>query len=194
MDNVKNFFAEREQAASGERRALDECITKYSQATNDIEQIALQSYSAKLCQLEADLHFDRENWKVDDDPITQRMTSYFQSSQYKNAFARLMGLSRYVKQPYTISYIAERVVVSRTTAHQFVKDCMAESWITGIQMADKTMGYWASDVLMIGLEEHAKYTSDQVETSGAAHDGALYRMARQRKVSLYSNQYKSVAD
>jgi len=102
MDNVKNFFAERERAASGERRALDECITKYSQATNDIEQIALQSYSAKLCQLEADLHFDRENWKVDDDPITQRMTSYFQSSQYKNAFARLMGLSRYVKQPYTV--------------------------------------------------------------------------------------------
>ena len=189
MDNVKNFFAEREQASSVERRALDECITKYSQATNDIEQIALQSYSASLCLIDLDLHQDRESWKIDNDQVTQRMTSYFQSSQYKNAFARLMGYSFYIKQPSTVSWISERIVISRTAAHAFVKDCLAENWIIPVQITDKTTGYWAANALIKGLEEHAVYTASKVESLGLSAKAAKLKRARKCKVSLHSNRY-----
>ena len=194
MDNVRKIFAEREQATSDERRALTDCLDKYSQAAIDLEQIALQGLSEKLCRFELEQHQDRENWKIDDNTVIQRMTSYFQSTQYKNAFSRLMGLSRYVKQPCTVTYIAELIVISRTAAHQFVKDCLAESWITAIQMPNKTVGYWASDVLVEQLEIHAKYTSDAVSRIGVGSDGMLYRMAVKRKAALHSTQYQNVAD
>jgi hypothetical protein len=186
MDNVRKIFAEREQATSDERRALTDCLDKYSQAAIDLEQMALQGLSEKLCRFELDQHQDRENWKIDDNHVIQRMTSYFQSTQYKSAFSRLMGLSRYVKQPCTVGYISERVVISRTAAHHFVKDCLAESWITAVQMSNKTIGYWASDVLVEQLEIHARYTSDAVYKIGVANDGMLYRMAVKRKAALHS--------
>ena len=173
---------------------LESTFKTYSQTADEIERIALQDYTASLCLIDLDLHQDRENWKVDDDQVTQRMTSYFQSSQYKNAFARLMGYAYYVKQPATISWISQRIVISRTAAHQFVRDCLAEKWITAVQISDKTTGYWASSVLIKGLEEHARYTQDKVESTGVSATGALFRIAANRKVSLHSNRYKNVAD
>ena len=155
---------------------------------------ALQIYSACLCLIDLDLHQDRENWKVDNDQTTQRMTSYFQSSQYKNAFARLMGYSYYMKQPSTISWISKRIVISRTAANAFVKDCLAESWIIPVQITDKTRGYWAADVLIKGLEEHAVYTANKVESLGLNQKAAKLKKARKCKVSLHSHQYKNVAD
>ena len=150
------------------------------------ESQALQIYSAGLCLIDLDLHQDRENWKIDNDQVTQRMTSYFQSSQYKNAFARLMGYSYYMKQPSTISWISERIVISRTAAHAFVKDCLAEGWINAVQITDKTTGYWAADVLIKGLEEHALYTAGKVEKIGLNAKAARLKKARKCKVSLRS--------
>jgi len=150
------------------------------------ESQALQIYSAGLCLIDLDLHQDRENWKIDNDQVTQRMTSYFQSSQYKNAFARLMGYSYYMKQPSTISWISERIVISRTAAHAFVKDCLAEGWINAVQITDKTTGYWAADVLIKGLEEHALYTAGKVESLGLNQKAARLKKARKCKVSLHS--------
>ena len=151
----------------------------------ELEHIALQDYTASLCLIDLDLHQDRENWKIDNDQVTQRMTSYFQSSQYKNAFARLMGYAKYVKQPCTISWISKRIVISRTAAHVFVKDCLSEGWITAVEISDKTIGYWASDILSKGLEEHARYTHDKVESTGVNATGALFKIAKDRKAALH---------
>ena len=173
---------------------LESTFKTYSRNADEIERIALQDYTTSLCLIDLDLHQDRETWKVDNDQVTQRMTSYFQSSQYKNAFARLMGYAYYVKQPSTISWISQRIVISRTAAHQFVRDCLAEKWITAVQISDKTTGYWASNVLIKGLEEHARYTQNKVESTGVSTAGALFKIARNRKAALHSNQYQNVAD
>ena len=173
---------------------LDSTFNRYLKTADEIEHTALQSYSASLCLIDLDLHQDRESWKVDDDQVTQRMTSYFQSSQYKNAFARLMGYSFYTKQPSTISWISKRIVISRTAANAFVKDCLAENWIIPVQITDKTTGYWAANALIKGLEEHAVYTASKVESLGLSAKAAKLKRARKCKVSLHSNRYKNVAD
>jgi hypothetical protein len=173
---------------------LESTFKTYSQTADEIERIALQDYTASLCLIDLDLHQDRENWKVDNDQVTQRMTSYFQSSQYKNAFARLMGYSYYVKRPSTVSWISRRIVISRTAANAFVKDCLAENWIMPVQITDKTKGYWATDVLLKGLEEHAVYTASKVESIGVNKKAAKLKKATKCKVSLRSNRYQNVAD
>jgi len=157
----------------------------------DLLQIALETYSASLCKIDLDLHMDRENWKNDDDSRTQQMTSYFQSSSYKNAFCRLMGLSRYVKQPSTVAYISKRIVVSRTAAHGFVKDCLQQNWITTVQLPNKTVGYWGSDVLISELEIHARYVQNLVEKHNVHAEQAFYKMAVERKAALYSQRYEN---
>jgi len=158
----------------------------------DLLQIALDAYSSSLCRIDLDLHMDRENWKNDDDSRTQQMTSYFQSSSYKNAFCRLMGLSRYVKQPSTVAYISKRIVVSRTAAHGFVKDCLKQEWITAVQLPNKSVGYWGSDVLINELEIHARYVLNLVEKHNVNADGDFYKMAVERKAALYFQTEKNV--
>ena len=175
MDKLKKIS---QRTESREPRAVADFLQNESQA--------LQIYSASLCLIDLDLHQDRENWKIDNDQTTQRMTSYFQSSQYKNAFARLMGYSFYMKQPSTISWISKRIVISRTAANAFVKDCLAESWIIPVQITDKTRGYWAADVLITGLEEHALYTAGKVEKIGLNAKAANLKKAIKCKVSLRS--------
>ena len=171
---------------------LESTFKTYSQTADEIERIALKDYTASLCLIDLDLHQDRENWKVDNDQVTQRMTSYFQSSQYKNAFARLMGYAYYVKQPSTISWISRRIVISRTAANAFVKDCLAENWIIPVKITDKTKGYWASSVLIQGLEEHAVYTAEKVKSLGLHVKAAKLEREKKCKAALHSNQYKSV--
>ena len=188
MDNVEKIFAEREQAASGERRAVTECFDKYSQAVNDIEQVSLSTFTYSLCKLDLQLHADRMNWARRD-----RMTAYFQSSPYKAALSRLMTLARYDKWACTVKYISDRICVSRVAAHTFVNDCLAEKWIISVQMSNKSLGYWASDSLMDAMEKHSNYISDSVKYQNVDEDGEIYRMSKRRKdrhkAALHSNQY-----
>ena len=76
--------------------------------------------------------------------------------------------------------------ISRTAAHAFVKDCLAEGWINAVQITDKTTGYWAADVLIKGLEEHALYTAGKVQKIGLNAKAANLKKAIKCKAALHS--------
>lgn len=58
-----------------------------------------------------------------------RISDYFNSTNNRLGFYYLMLRAAYVKQPYSVTNIAEQLNISRQSATTLVQECLAEGWV-----------------------------------------------------------------
>lgn len=93
-----------------------------------------------------------------------KLQRYFNSTPTKNMLAKVLCIAVYVNQPYTKTQIAERLHVSRQTAHELVEECLAEGWAEQCDCSQKH--YKASPALIEAGEAYAKFNFSTVEDGG----------------------------
>ena len=110
----------------------------------------IEGINQALCLQQIELHKLRCREKQ------TRLNRYFNSTQRRHTFGRLMCLAHYVKELYTPSYIAEQLGVSRQAVHKMLKDCVEEGWVECKKTTHGTIGYRATETLKKALETYAE--------------------------------------
>ena len=79
---------------------------------------------------------------------------YFNSTATRNAFAKMMFFSAYVKSDYTKTQISKELFITRQAAHTMVEECLASGWVELCEKG-RSPTYKASQPL---IEAHMIYT------------------------------------
>ncbi len=93
----------------------------------DLEKQLLETISLKLCEVEIKLfthRHQRKGWNT-----AERITTYFQGSRTKAAFAKLLYTASSVKHGYTITEISDILKITRQSASKIVKESLKENYI-----------------------------------------------------------------
>jgi hypothetical protein len=106
----------------------------------DIFERLLESYKLAIAEIELSHRQIRGQQGLD------KHTAYFNSTSNRSGFYYLMVKAVYVKQPYSISQMSNKLDISRQSATTLVRECLAEDWIVASQSCDKR--YQASETLI----------------------------------------------
>tara|TARA_B100000927_G_C16422526_1_gene452005 strand:- start:6 stop:572 length:567 start_codon:yes stop_codon:yes gene_type:complete len=145
-----------------------------------IRDALMEKYCLQLCYYEMAKYEGRQT------RLNGPMQKYFNSTQTKNAFARLMHIAAKVKSLYTKTNIATELHITRQAAHQMVDECLDAGWIE-VDQAGRCPTYKATQTLQDGLMKYAKFALETGQGIGVVH----YRQAlsnydeAERKVSLH---------
>ena len=93
-----------------------------------------------------------------------RMSDYFTSTNNRLGFYYLMLKCSYVKQPYTVTQIAEALIISRQSATTLVQECLAEGWIEQCECPKKH--YQASKILIDADSHYALRRLERLKKIG----------------------------
>lgn len=118
-----------------------------------IERQLIKEYARELCVHQISVHQARQT------RMDTKIQRYFNSSQTRNAFARVVCLAALDDKPVSRSEIAQTLHISRQAASDMVGDCLASEWIT----ETPERGLYASPILIDALihytEEHVAVMS-----------------------------------
>ena len=150
---------------------------------DEIRSALMNKYCLQLCYYEMAKYEGRQT------RLNGPMQRYFNSTQTKNAFSRLMYIAANVKSDYTKTNIATKLHISRQAAHQMVEECLDAGWIE-IDKDGRCPTYKATQTLENGLMKYAEFAFGTGEGIGVVH----YRQAisnydeAERKASLYCKE------
>ena len=124
------------------------------------DKLLIKSYTQALCVQQIQANRMRHQY------AQTRLNRYFNSTQRRNTFSRLMCLATYVNALYTPSYIAEQLFISRQATHQMIRDCLEEGWVE-YQITDTgAKGYRATAELIEAMEDYAERYFQTVQLTG----------------------------
>lgn len=151
---------------------------------DDIYKTALNDFSYHLARTEIQIFKDRQRW------ITEsKLTAWFQSSSEKAAFGRLLYVGTVVKDPYTLTQIANELSLTRQTISAYLKETVAAGWVTSEQ-SGKTLYYYASDELCKSIVEYADYSSDLFQMTEVHEAEHFLGLLKKRQNALPINVLK----
>jgi len=113
-----------------------------------IEKKLFNTYAIELCKHQIAIHQIRQTRM---DTSIQR---YFNSTQARNTFARVMVLASYVNTLYTKSNIADELVISRQAAHTMVEECLSAGWVEHGGECCGGKGYRATQEVVDAMENY----------------------------------------
>lgn len=111
---------------------------------NDVHKNLLLEYARELCVHQLSVHQARQT------RMDTKIQRYFNSSQGRNAFARLMCLATFDGATQTRSAIARELHMTRAAATKMVDECLAENWI----LENDKRAVRAAPVLMAALDDY----------------------------------------
>lgn len=145
-----------------------------------IRQALMDKYTLQLCYYEMAMYHGRQT------RLNGAMQKYFNSTQTKNAFARLMYIAANVKSLYTKTAISHVLYITRQAAHVMVEECLDAGWIE-VDQDGRSPTYKASETLIDGVKMYADFAFEKGETIGVVHyfQSISNYDAAERKASLY---------
>ena len=90
-------------------------------------------YALAILDIEIELHKSRSLM------LNGKISNYFNSSQNRNTFARIMSKAYITNKPYTITEICELLNANRSSVSIMVDECEQEGWITVLRDKNKAM-------------------------------------------------------
>lgn len=110
----------------------------------DIHRNLLREYARELCVHQLSVHQARQT------RMDTKIQRYFNSSQGRNAFARLMCLATFDGKAYTRADVARELHMTRAAATKMVDECLAENWI----LENEHRAVRAAPILMAALDDY----------------------------------------
>ena len=145
-----------------------------------IRDALMKRYCLQLC------HYEMAKYEGRQTRLNGPMQQYFNSTQTKNAFSRLMYIAANVKSVYNKTNIATELPISRQAPHQMDEDSIDAGWIE-VDEAGRCPTYKATKTLQDGVMKYAEFAFGTGEGIGVVH----YRQAisnydeAERKVSRH---------
>ncbi len=152
---------------------------------DNIYKTALNDFSYYLALTEIQIFRDRQRWISED-----KLTAWFQSSPEKAVFGRLLYVGTVVKEPYTLTQIANELNISRQTISNYLRETVDAGWVVAEQKG-KTLYYKASDELCKSIVGYADYSSDMFQMSDVHEAEHLLGLLKKRQKDLRFNVLKS---
>ncbi|MDC0134507.1 MarR family transcriptional regulator [Alphaproteobacteria bacterium] len=97
----------------------------------DLYTKTYKAYALAVMDIEIELHKARTT------RINTKLQAYFNSSQNRNTFARIMTKAYIEQEPVTITYICELLNANRSSVSLMVDECEKEGWITIARSSNK---------------------------------------------------------
>ena len=154
-----------------------------------VRQALMDKYTLQLCYYQMSEYEGRQT------RLNGPMQQYFNSTQTKNAFARLMYIAANVKSLYTKTKIATELHITRQAAHVMVEECLDGGGIE-VDQDGRCPTYKASETLIDGVKLYAEFAFANGENIGVVN----YRQAisnydaAERKAGLYCPDNSSLLD
>lgn len=111
---------------------------------HEIHRNLLREYARELCVHQLSVHQARQT------RMDTKIQRYFNSSQGRNAFARLMCLATFDGVDHTRADIARELHMTRAAATKMVDECLAENWI----LENEHRAVRAAPILMAALDDY----------------------------------------
>ena len=90
-----------------------------------------KDYALAVMEIEIELHRSRTT------RLRNKMECYFNSSQNRNTFARIMSKAYHLNEPVTITYICEVLDANRSSVSVMVDEAEKEKWISVLRDKNK---------------------------------------------------------
>ena len=92
-----------------------------------------KDYALAIIDIEIELHKSKSLM------MNGKISNYFNSSQNRNTFARIMSKAYMTNKPYSITDICELLNANRSSVSIMVDECEKEGWITILRDKNKAM-------------------------------------------------------
>ena len=99
---------------------------------------------------------EMEMYKTRTSRMDTKIQRYFNSTPFRNAFARFINYAYMVNIPYTIGRLATEMNADRKTISQTVKECEAEGWLT-VERSNGTTTFMGNKALHDACAEYLKF-------------------------------------
>ncbi len=119
----------------------------------------MEDYLVTLCESELKIYKSR---LLRMDTPTQ---VYFNSSPLKNAFARVMVISRLQGKPISITQLAHKLLTSRQAIHGIVQDCLENNWIKLVEIRGREKTYSGTSLLISEMCKYSRFFYDLMDKS-----------------------------
>ena len=99
----------------------------------DLYEKKYKDYALAIIDIEIELHKSRSLM------MNGKISNYFNSSQNRNTFARIMSKAYMTNKPYSITEVCELLNANRSSVSIMVDECEQEGWITVLRDKNKAM-------------------------------------------------------
>lgn len=99
----------------------------------DLYEKKYKQYALAIIDIEIELHKSRSIM------MNGKVSNYFNSSQNRNTFARIMSKAYMTNKPYSITEVCELLNANRSSVSIMVDECEQEGWITVLRDQNKAM-------------------------------------------------------
>ena len=99
----------------------------------DLYEKKYKQYALAIIDIEIELHKSRSIM------MNGKISNYFNSSQNRNTFARIMSKAYMTNKPYSITEVCELLNANRSSVSIMVDECEQEGWITILRDKNKAM-------------------------------------------------------
>ena len=109
-----------------------------------------KDYALAIIDIEIELHKSRSLM------MNGKISNYFNSSQNRNTFARIMSKAYMTNKPYSITDICELLNANRSSVSIMVDECEKEGWITVLRDKNKAM-CMATEELYVAMMKYVSW-------------------------------------
>ena len=99
----------------------------------DLYENKYKEYALAIIDIEIELHKSRSLM------MNGKISNYFNSTQNRNTFARIMSKAYMTNKPYSITEVCELLSANRSSVSIMVDECEKEGWITVLRDKNKAM-------------------------------------------------------
>jgi DNA-binding transcriptional regulator GbsR (MarR family) len=99
----------------------------------DLYEKKYKEYALAIIDIEIELHKSRSLM------MNGKISNYFNSTQNRNTFARIMSKAYMTNKPYSITEVCELLSANRSSVSIMVDECEKEGWITVLRDKNKAM-------------------------------------------------------
>lgn len=136
-------------------------------SANEIHQFLLDEYVLKTIEIEM------QTYKARQTRLQSKAQRYFNSTPLRNAFARWMTYSNYVKRCYTITELVDDMHSNRQSISTLVNECEAEGWIKVVRTSN-SVKCRGTQTLVEAYLEYAMWRKDITKSVIGTAYNALY--------------------
>ena len=132
----------------------------------DLYEKKYKEYALAIIDIEIELHKSRSLM------MNGKVSNYFNSSQNRNTFARIMSKAYMTNKPYSITEVCELINANRSSVSIMVDECEQEGWITVLRDKNKAM-CMATEELYDAMMKYVAWRKVNAKSLVADHYKAL---------------------
>ena len=132
----------------------------------DLYEKKYKEYALAIIDIEIELHKSRSLM------MNGKVSNYFNSSQNRNTFARIMSKAYMTNKPYSITEVCELLNANRSSVSIMVDECEQEGWITVLRDKNKAM-CMATEELYDAMMKYVAWRKVNAKSLVADHYKAL---------------------